>query len=212
MSVCQRLLLGWVLLISFSAQATEPLTIESLAIDLPRVDFLKLLEQPLQQQLSRFQRNPDALVPFTSDGCSGGLSVGWQLVSEALSPVAGDLPQSPPWQHCCVTHDRAYWQGSAENGSALRLFADQQLKTCVLATDSQAIMGTADQQSIKPGIDLQIRQQFELQLQRLMPVVAELMYQAVRLGGLPCSGLPWRWGYGWPQCGVGQLYPQAPTE
>ena len=30
--------------------------------------------------------------------------------------------------------------------------------------------------------------------------VASLMYRAVRLGGIPCSGLPWRWGYGWPEC------------
>jgi len=31
--------------------------------------------------------------------------------------------------------------------------------------------------------------------------IADLMHQAVRLGGLPCTGLPWRWGYGWPACG-----------
>ena len=30
---------------------------------------------------------------------------------------------------------------------------------------------------------------------------AELMYSAVRIGGIPCSALPWRWGYGWPECG-----------
>ena len=30
--------------------------------------------------------------------------------------------------------------------------------------------------------------------------ISEAMYQAVRAGGAPCSGLPWRWGYGWPQC------------
>jgi hypothetical protein len=30
--------------------------------------------------------------------------------------------------------------------------------------------------------------------------IADLMYRAVRLGGIPCSGLPWRWGYGWPAC------------
>ena len=201
------MLLGWVLLTSLSVQAIEPPTADFL-----KVDFLKLLEQPLQQQLSRFQRDPAALVPFSSDGCSGGLSAGWQLVSDALSPIAGNLPQSPPWQHCCVAHDRAYWNGSGENGSALRLSADQQLKACVSATDQQAIIETANQQSLKPGVSAEIRQQFEHQFQRLMPVVAELMYQAVRPGGLPCSGLSWRWGYGWPQCGVGQLYSSAQGE
>ena len=201
------MLLGWVLLTSLSVQAIEPPTADFL-----KVDFLKLLEQPLQQQLSRFQRDPAALVPFRSDGCSGGLSAGWQLVSDALSPIAGNLPQSPPWQHCCVAHDRSYWKGSADNGSALRLVADQRLKACVLSTDQLAIIASVDQPPLKPGISLKIRQQFEAQLQGLMPVVAELMYQAVRPGGLPCSGLPWRWGYGWPPCGVGQFYPQVQSE
>ena len=30
--------------------------------------------------------------------------------------------------------------------------------------------------------------------------IAGAMYRAVRLGGVPCSALPWRWGYGWPEC------------
>ena len=31
-------------------------------------------------------------------------------------------------------------------------------------------------------------------------IAGELMYRAVRIGGKPCSRLPWRWGYGWPYC------------
>jgi len=30
--------------------------------------------------------------------------------------------------------------------------------------------------------------------------IAEIMYRAVRLGGAPCTTLPWRWGFGWPKC------------
>ena len=30
--------------------------------------------------------------------------------------------------------------------------------------------------------------------------IAAAMFHSVRLGGGPCSGLPWRWGYGYPQC------------
>jgi hypothetical protein len=30
--------------------------------------------------------------------------------------------------------------------------------------------------------------------------LAEGMYGAVRIGGAPCTGLSWRWGYGWPNC------------
>jgi hypothetical protein len=30
--------------------------------------------------------------------------------------------------------------------------------------------------------------------------ISELMFLAVRLGGVPCTGLSWRWGFGWPSC------------
>ena len=38
-------------------------------------------------------------------------------------------------------------------------------------------------------------------VETLYAAIAELMYRAVRIGGIPCSALPWRWGYGWPECG-----------
>ena len=34
----------------------------------------------------------------------------------------------------------------------------------------------------------------------LYTAIADLMYRAVRIGGMPCTGLPWRWGFGWPEC------------
>lgn len=39
--------------------------------------------------------------PFTSDGCSGGMSWLWRFL------VCGN----PPWEGDCVAHDRAYWEG-----------------------------------------------------------------------------------------------------
>ena len=30
--------------------------------------------------------------------------------------------------------------------------------------------------------------------------IAGAMFQAVRLGGGPCTGLPWRWGFGFDDC------------
>jgi hypothetical protein len=30
--------------------------------------------------------------------------------------------------------------------------------------------------------------------------IADAMYRAVRLGGKSCTGMPWRWGFGWPMC------------
>lgn len=38
----------------------------------------------------------------------------------------------------------------------------------------------------------------EAQVESLYASIATVMYRAVRVGGMPCSGLPWRWGYGWP--------------
>ena len=32
------------------------------------------------------------------------------------------------------------------------------------------------------------------------PLIAQLMYASVRAGGGPCTGLSWRWGYGWKDC------------
>lgn len=39
--------------------------------------------------------------PFTTDGCSGGMTAGWQFISH----------KKPPWNHLCVEHDRRYWKG-----------------------------------------------------------------------------------------------------
>jgi len=90
--------------------------------------------------------------PFTTDGCSGGLTAGWRLV----------LGRDPPWNDLCVEHDKLYWPG----GSAYqRQEADRRLREAVRA--------------------------------RGYPVVAVLMWIAVRIGGHPLLPLPWRWGYGW---------------
>lgn len=43
------------------------------------------------------------LKAFVSDGCSGGMSWLWQLMT-------GDVP---PWECHCVRHDRAYHRGGS---------------------------------------------------------------------------------------------------
>lgn len=42
--------------------------------------------------------------PFTSDGCSGGMSFAWRLV----------FRKPPPWEACCFIHDIAYWKGGTK--------------------------------------------------------------------------------------------------
>ncbi|QNM94931.1 hypothetical protein [Chitinimonas koreensis] len=52
--------------------------------------------------------------PFTTDGCSGGMSWIWRRV----------LRRRPPWEHACVSHDLAYWRGGS---AADRRHADAML-------------------------------------------------------------------------------------
>ncbi|MDE1461883.1 hypothetical protein [Spartinivicinus poritis] len=107
------------------------------------------------QRLLEITSNPDVTIaPFTTDGCSGGMSTLWSL-----------FDQSPVWEYCCILHDKVYWQGGT---AQQRLKADNNLQQCVI--------------------------------QAGYPRLADLMYHAVRAGGGPCTGLPWRWGYGWPHC------------
>ncbi len=108
--------------------------------------------------------------PFTTDGCSGGLSLLWRQLSQSGN--------GPPFEHCCIRHDRSYHAaGQARDpvqSYRARLDADQSLRRCV-----------------------------ETQLQdnpSLARTVSKAVYGAVRFAGGPCSGLSWRWGYGYPTC------------
>jgi len=158
-------------------------------------DLSKKFEDKLLLKLAEAKRGA-SIKPFTTDGCSGGLSDGWETLSDLFPPFNAHFGRLPPWQDCCVTHDKAYWQGETENGYALRKQADEALMQCVM--DS----------GIKLAPELSRRYEFsESEIERGFNLVAMTMYRAVRLGGRPCSGLPWRWGYGWPTC---QLFNDGP--
>lgn len=58
--------------------------------------------------------------PFLSDGCSGFMSFLWE----------GLTGSPPPWEGCCLEHDRAYWKGGK---LSLRREADSLLMQCVAA-------------------------------------------------------------------------------
>lgn len=134
------------------------------------------------------------LAPFTTDGCSGGLSAGWEYLAFHLPDLAAKHGDVPPWESCCVEHDRAYHTGgrreaTAEESFEARKHADLTLESCVVAVGRER--------------EPQLQSEYGLSQQQaadLYAAVAAVMYRAVRLGGVPCSGLPWRWGYGWPQC------------
>lgn len=56
--------------------------------------------------------------PFTTDGCSGGMSWFWKTFFRKL----------PPWEKCCIAHDKAYWRGGTKEQ---RKKADRKLQECV---------------------------------------------------------------------------------
>ncbi|WP_068118519.1 hypothetical protein [Tropicimonas marinistellae] len=152
------------------------------------------VELPSHEWLAKRRREPGAeLTPFTTDGCSGGMSSLWTFTAERFPAFAEAHEGIPPWEACCVTHDRAYHTGGPdpdpEASFEARLAADGALKTCVAATADSRDAVLQDLY----GLD-------EAQVRQVYRAISEAMFQAVRLGGGPCTGLPWRWGYGWPQC------------
>lgn len=162
----------------------------------PAAAFQYEIEFPQHQRLVRI-RNADGaeLAPFVGDGCSGGLSAGWAFFASTLPALAAKHGNEPPWEHCCDAHDRLYHAAGPSNATAeesyeARLEADRELRGCLVETSALRRDELAEQYGLSAGrVDL------------LYTAIAEVMHRAVRLGGAPCSGLSWRWGFGWPDCG-----------
>lgn len=167
------------------------------AAEPPGTVVARAVELPAHRRLEEVRMAPGAaLAPFATDGCSGGMSSLWTFAAERFPAFAEAHSGTPPWEACCVTHDRAYHAAgldpAPEASFAARLAADEVLRACVRAT--------ADDR------DAILREQYGLsepQVRGLYAAIAAGMFQAVRLGGGPCTGLPWRWGYGWPGCWTG---------
>lgn len=144
-------------------------------------DIEKELEQKRLLRLSAAKQGQQ-IQPFHTDGCSGGLSTGWEYFAGKFPKFSSRFGDTPPWETCCITHDLAYWQGETDNGYEARRQADTTLRTCVEQT----------------GITVEDEPNDEVSLR--LKITALLMYRAVRLGGKPCTSFAWRWGYGWPTC------------
>jgi hypothetical protein len=152
------------------------------------------VEIPSHRWLAEVRRAPKTtLAPFTTDGCSGGMSSLWAFIAERYPAFAEAHEGVPPWEGCCVTHDRAYHLGGADPDPdasyAARIAADEELQRCVAATASE-----------RDDVLQQLYGMTEVQVRLVYKAIGAAMFQAVRLGGAPCTGLPWRWGYGYPNC------------
>lgn len=131
--------------------------------------------------------------PFVSDGCSGGLSSSWRVVAELVPGFAEAHEPTPPWEGCCIAHDRAYHDAGGahtpEASYSARLAADTTLRDCVVTIGETRLADLATRYGSR-----------ETQVRRAYAAIADAMFIAVRLGGGPCSGLPWAWGFGYPGC------------
>jgi hypothetical protein len=155
---------------------------------------LLLIELPAHRALSRVRSAEDTeLEDFKTDGCSGGLSAGWMAVADWLPSFAAEHGEVPPWEGCCISHDRLYHSGGpsldAKESFLARLAADEALRQCVLETGEERLAAIVESNSVEPD---SVRKAYQ--------TIADAIYVAVRTGGGPCSGLSWRWGYGYPQC------------
>lgn len=157
-------------------------------------DLQSLVEMPGHRALMAV-RDGAELTPFETDGCSGGLSYSWTLVADTFPDFAAAHQDLPPWEACCVTHDQAYHNAdgavTAQQSYDARLRADEQLRLCVVETGETRVDDLAELYGATPG-----------QVQGAYETIAGAMYLAVRFGGGPCSGLPWRWGFGYRDCNV----------
>lgn len=161
-----------------------------------RLDTLeRTLEMERHETLGAVKADAaNSLSAFSTDGCSGGLSFGWRYASRQYPEFAGLHGGTPPWESCCVTHDRAYHTGgprdaTTEESFSARREADEILRQCVRETGQGRSSIVAEEYDVPVS-----------RVRMLYIAVADLMYRAVRVGGVPCTGLPWRWGYGWPEC------------
>lgn len=167
-------------------QTTSPSTIDTLE---------RKLELGRHQQLAEKKAIPGTvLTEFTTDGCSGGLSAGWAYLSDKIGNAQSVHGTHPPWESCCIEHDKLYHRAGARESTAIDSFAlrkeaDSALKMCVFQT------GADRTPELRAEYDVSAEE-----IEFLYGTISYLMYHAVRIGGVPCSGLPWRWGYGWPEC------------
>lgn len=164
-------------------------------------DLMRGIEMPAHRALMA-QIGEAEPTPFETDGCSGGLSASWRLVADLIPSFATLYENNPPWEYCCVTHDRAYHNagGATKAGDSFdtRLRADEALHVCVEQHGDAHAEEYAERYGVTPE-----------QVRTAHSITADAMYMAVRFGGGPCSGLPWRWGFGYPGCSV--FGPQSPA-
>lgn len=145
------------------------------------------------KQMEQLERTKGAHVrsEFESDGCSGNISTSWTNVISELNERFPSFkenypnPETLPFEPACVTHDQTYHQG--DGGYIGRLRADNKLREDII------IYGIENTEILKKSTGLKTDEEVIFIYEK----IAEIVYRGVRLGGAPCTGMPYAWGYGY---------------
>jgi hypothetical protein len=152
------------------------------------------LSAPYERLVRAYAASGRKLSRFWSDGCSAGLSQGWRMAALANPFLARNSTGGPPFEHCCVEHDRVYHSAARDHPNPqasmrARALADEALRQCVkrsgfeVKRNIEATTGiSANATALSYGF------------------LGEVMQGAVSAAGGPCTGASWRWGNGSAQC------------
>lgn len=156
----------------------------------PTITIIPVSENKQMEQLER-TKELYTKSEFISDGCSGDLSSTWTNVISELNDSFPSFkenypnPETLPYEAACIEHDRAYHNG--EGGYIGRLRADNKLREDII------VYGIENTETLKKSTGLETDEEVVFLYER----IAGLVYQGVRLGGAPCTGMPYAWGYGY---------------
>lgn len=149
-----------------------------------------LSERAQMEQLEETKKHHE-LSLFTTDGCSGNVSDGWYQAVTQFSEVSESFKErygsvtTVPFEAACIEHDRSYHTG--EGGYRGRLLADNTLRENIL----RYALDNTNEIKERTGLTTDEEVYF------LYELTADTIYRSVRLGGAPCTGMHYAWGYGY---------------
>ena len=88
---------------------------------------IEMLEQHLEierhARLVSLKSDPvSSQAEFATDGCSGGLTIGWEYLAGKIASYQQQHDTQPAWENCCVEHDRRCHTGGPGKLSASESF------------------------------------------------------------------------------------------
>jgi hypothetical protein len=156
----------------------------------PKIVVNPLSEKEKLSQLNEIKEEMQ-LNEFETDGCSGNISESWTTAINKLSEFSDELAdkysdqKNIPFEYACVEHDKKYHAG--EGGYVGRLEADNELRSDIIN------YGIINWKEVTETTPLGTKEEVVFIFEK----IAEVVYRGVRIGGAPCTGQPYAWGFGY---------------